>query len=140
MKIDWKHLATTEGYKSLKAAYIRDIQMTLGKRMVIRSKGEKDEAFKLFQWVIGRAKHYSCHTGNPVSEILTEWEKKRTYAWVNYYQDGRQSKFHPSSIKQKGLIGTPEYTDKTRKYMALMNKESITKKPRWTMARKKRGY
>ena len=26
MKIDWKYVATTEGYKSLKAAYVHDVQ------------------------------------------------------------------------------------------------------------------
>ena len=90
-KINWKYVATTKGYKSLKAAYIHDIQ----KNNQIRTKAE---FLQHFYWVIGRAKHYAHNRNIPIEVVLNHWEKKRTYWWLNYYQDSNQRKFQKKSV------------------------------------------
>ena len=144
---DWKHLATTTGYKSLKAAYIHDVQGAAKQKHPMR---RKDEFLRKFQWVINRAKHYAHHTGRSIENILNEWEEKRDYWWLNYYQDGRQPKFHSSSEKTMGLKGMRKYYkqayrhDPVRGAMRMRefeNRENLKKtKPRWDIRRKKRGY
>ena len=54
MKINWKHLAATPGYKSLKAAMIHDIQNDIndGRRLNRKPFRDKHEFRKLFHWVI----------------------------------------------------------------------------------------
>ena len=42
-----------------------------------------------FRWVIDQAKHFAHKyqdTNITVGEILTVWEKNRSYSWSNYYQ------------------------------------------------------
>lgn len=43
-----------------------------------------------FKWVIDRAAHYAEHTGISADQILKEWEEKRSYWYMNYYQDSNQ--------------------------------------------------
>ena len=145
--INWKHLATTTGYKSLKAAYTRDVQKSAKQRYPMR---QKAEFLRQFQWVINRAKHYAHHTGKTMEAILNEWEEKRDHWWLNYYQDCRQPKFHSNSKKPMGVKGTRKYYkvayrhDPVRGAMRVRefkNRENPKKtKPRWDIRRKKRGY
>lgn len=79
MKVNWKHLATTSGYRSLKAALIKDLQSQ-------RSRSKK-EYYDLFYKVIGNAISHAHHTGQPVESFLDEWEANRSYWWVNYYSN-----------------------------------------------------
>lgn len=140
MKIDWKHLATTVGYKSLKAAYINGIK---------RSFGTKAEEIRQFQWVINRAKHYAHHTGASIESILNLWEKKRDYSWQNYYQNSNQPKFHSGAKDPMGVDGYRESCKKANyshvsSYVSDFikrkhKKDSTKKKQRWPMARKQRG-
>ena len=102
MQIDWKYLATTKGYQSLKAAYISDVQEATKDSHPMR---KKEELLRHFQWVINRAKHYAHHTGEPMQVILKRWEEKRSYWWLNYYQDCSQPKFTSKSIKQMSVNG-----------------------------------
>ena len=66
MSIDWKHLASTEGYKSLKKAMTDDIT---------NRNRQKAELFSKFQWVIYRALHYSIFQNRTLEEVLNEWEQ-----------------------------------------------------------------
>lgn len=154
MIINWKHLATTPGYKSLKAAYIRDVKdaaddVARGRRPM------RDKAVFLrhFNWVINRAKHYAHRTGKSIEDILNEWEEKRTDWWLNCYQNCRQPKFHSNSKKPAGVNGTRKYYKKSPFYTAQNVKNQVSKfiqaehmnncskkKKRWSMARKRRGY
>lgn len=111
MKIDWKHLATTPGYRSLKAAYTRDVQESEADRVRFKRKPmrEKPEFLKLFNWVICRAKHYAIKQDRPIEEVLNEWEEKRDYWWLNYYQSSRQPKLHSKSLKPEGINGMRKY-------------------------------
>jgi hypothetical protein len=124
MKIDWKYLAATPGYKSLKAAYIEDVKKASKQSRPMRC---KDDFLSKFQWVINRAKHYAYHTGRSVESILNEWEDTRNYWWLNYYQNSHQPKFHSGSVKALGTNGLPE-------------RQKLKPKARWSSARKKRGY
>jgi len=85
MKIDWKRVSKTPGYISLKKAMIFDIK---------KNWRSKQESYTKFVWVIARATHYAHHLGKPIEEILNEWESKRNYWWVNYYQDSRLPKLN----------------------------------------------
>ena len=145
--IDWKHLATTDGYRSLKAAYIHDVQEASRQKRPIRG---KSEFLRKFQWVISRAKHYAHHTGRPIEVILNEWEEKRSYWWLNYYQEGGQPKFHSNSKKPMGIKGIAKHYKTTyshnperaaKRMREFVNRDNKKKtKPRWDMLRKQRGY
>ena len=150
MLIDWKHLATTKGYKSLKAAYIHDVQKAAKQKMPMR---DKAEFLRQFEWVINRAKHYAHYTGESIETILNNWEEKRSYWWLNYYQDSRQPKFHSGTKKQMTINGIKKYYKKMPLYSSSDVKHrvnefiqqehkdnSLKKKKRWPMVRKKRGY
>lgn len=105
----WKHLATTTGYKSLKAAYVHDLQEAAKRERPLRGKAE---FLRKLQWVINRAKHYAYHTGKSIESILNEWEAKRSYWWLNYYQECNQPKFHSGAWKPMKIKGTRKYYKK----------------------------
>jgi hypothetical protein len=144
MKIDWKHLATTPGYKSLKAAYVKDVQEAAKQKSPMR---KKDEFLRQFNWIINRAKHYSYQTGKSIETILNEWEEVRQGWWFGYYQNSRQPKFHSNSIKNKGIRGVCKYyknccfsapraVQRARQRIAVEKRKQSQKKSRWSMARK----
>ena len=152
MIIDWKKVARSSGYISLKVAYIKEA-MEAGKRK--RPMRDKEELYKKFQWVICRAKHYAEHLNRPLECILYEWERKRIHGILNYYQDCRQPKFHSGLKKPIGVKGTRNFYKNHRFYGDELNirkkivleaialnqkKRSEMKRPRWSPARKKRGY
>lgn len=145
MKIDWKHLSTTKGYKSLKAAYTNDIQ---------KKYRSKKELLNLFNWVINRAKHYAHNSDKSLEEVLNKWEDNRTYWWLNYYQECKQPKKHSKALKPKGINAYRKsmcrksffyhYKQPDRKHkvckliMQIQRDASKKKKPRWTNERKAR--
>lgn len=140
MVIDWKYLATTTGYKSLKAVYIKNVQDAAKRQRPIR---DKAEYLRQFQWVINRAKHYSYHTGESIETILNEWEEKRTYCWLNYYQDCGKPRFHSKSMRPVGLRYAKRHHTKqslSDKMIRIAKENSTKTKPRWDTARKKRGF
>ena len=123
MQIDWKHLATTPGYKSLKAAYIDDVLESERYRHRYDCKPMRDKAefLKHFNWVINRAKHYAEFTGKPIHIILNEWEANRTYWWLNYYQSCNQPKLFNkcTSVQPRGSRGAIKYCKaEARRYKA----------------------
>lgn len=147
MKIDWKYLATTPGYKSLKAAYIHDIRDAAKQKHPMR---EKTELLKKFNWVINRAKHHAYIKGVPISTILDFWEANRSYCWLNYYQDCAQPKLYTKKLKPMGIKGirksykTAWYFDPAKTKMRVMEaiqhqqkEASIRTKPRWPKWRKR---
>lgn len=121
MKVNWKELSATDGYKSLKAAYIFDVKESMKYRNPMR---EKSEFIKHFQWVISRAKHYACHQGLSIETVLNSWEEKRSYWWLNFYQDCNQPKLN---------VRKWDYKKIKTKYARC----EPLKKPRWGMSRKK---
>ena len=103
MKIDWKKVAASSGYKSLKAAYIKDVQAAT--RFAIRygrkPMREKAELMSHFKWVIGRAIHYAHGHNRSIEAVLWTWESDRKCWWLNYYQDSRQPKRYTYSRYRK---------------------------------------
>ena len=83
VKIDWKHLATTPGYRSLKAAYIRDV-------LSGHTHNSKQRLYKKFTWVINRAKNHAYATGVSLDTVLDAWEKERGYSWTAFYSSWHQ--------------------------------------------------
>lgn len=115
MKIDWKHLASTAGYKSLMKSVTRDVQDANKQRQRgHRPMRDKEEFMKNFRWVINRAIHYSHHTGRPIHEILNDWESKRDYWWLNYYKEGRQPKLNIKPCEPMGIRGYRNYLKRQR--------------------------
>ncbi len=162
MKIDWKHVSTTQGYKSLKEAYIRDIQQ-VQERKRKGGYGNYSRYVKHFNWVICRAKHYASNRGVSLDVVLDEWEAERKMSggwWLNFYQDIKQPKYHSNSLKIKGINGIRNYFKGILLARTVKPKHRVNefiqseqknerdagvlsgkeRKDRWSMARKKRGY
>ena len=152
MKINWKQVAKSPGYQSLKAAYIESAMQAGRQKHPMR---DKEKLYKNFQWVICRAKHYAEHLNWTIESVLVEWEAKRTYGMLNYYQNCCQPRFHSDSKKPIGLKGILKSYKNDRFYkdnnsirsrrmleaiMINQKKRDSGKKPRWSPARKKRGY
>ena len=102
-KINWKQIAQTPGYRSLKAAYIHDVKQGYRNKITLHKK---------FRWVIDRAKHYARHNNVSIETILDYWEEKRDYWWLNYYQETNQPKKHSNSKKPIGIKGLRNYLKK----------------------------
>lgn len=103
MKVNFKELSKSEGYKCLKAAVLSDCMEGQGCFNINGcDKPGRVKCFHRycdrFRWVIGRATHYSCKTGISVAELLNTWESDRSYWYMNYYQDGNQPKLNRSDI------------------------------------------
>lgn len=154
MKIDWKHVATTPGYKKLKAAYIHDVIETEKHRQKFGKKLRRDKKYflGLFQWVINRAKHYAHHQNRPLEDVLNEWEAKRDYCWLNYYQeekfprlDSGRVRRAPMTLNRIRRIAKKFYRDPVYRkayvfdwYMRIQKEQSTKNPQRWDMWRKKR--
>lgn len=150
MKINWKQVAQSPGYKSLKAALIKDI----GGNGLNTSGRSKEELYKHFYWIIGRAKHYAHHTDLPVEEILRQWEEDRKSWWLNHYQDRKPfNKFgtgKPRNVKPMNVstsyrnspwfnkIEQRQRIKSVKEREAKLARKQAGKKPRWSMADKKR--
>lgn len=144
MKVDWKYIAGTPGYVSLKVAYENSAMKADAFR--------KDALYKQFQWVINRAKHYAHYRGLNLDEVLDQWEVRRNYYWCNYYQDSNFPRLDVPDVKRGPLtlnkirrIAKAGYRDPKLRQMYVfrtymkMQREQSTKSPyRWTMVRKKR--
>jgi len=139
MKIDWKHVATTEGYKSLKAAYLQDTGHS------------KEVLFGLFNWVICRAKYYANLQDTTIDKILDGWENGRTGWWFAYYGESKQPKVPSKFVVHVRLRGTIKQSnkwyrkntqDRKRVNMRVINtyaKRNIEKykdRPRWNSQHK----
>lgn len=113
--INWKEVSQSEAYKSLKAALTFDIR---------EQRRSKKELYKLFHWVMGRAKHYAHHQGRSVVEVLTEWEDGRDYWWLNYYGDSCQPKLQRNRTP-RGINGRIKEIKRTAWYDAKSKREQI---------------
>ncbi|WP_417536305.1 hypothetical protein [Methylophaga sp.] len=146
MKVDWKFFSKTPGYKSLKEAYMHDCRRA-GKEA--RPMRNKDEYYKKFQWVIARCLHYASKQNRTPWDVLNEWESKRTYWWINFYQDCNQPKIMPESISRKDMhirglkkyykyCRFPDSNNRINQRITEHLKAKRTKKARWTIEKKSR--
>jgi hypothetical protein len=81
-------ISECEGYKKLLAVVVKDL-----------NENNHHDYQATFDWVIDRAKHYAEKTGLQASDILDSWEKKRSYWYMNYYQECNQPLIESHSVK-----------------------------------------
>lgn len=151
MKIDWKALARSEGYRSLKKALAKDVMEASARDRALRSKAE---FYSLFNWVIARAKHYAHRQGVSVAEVLNRWEEGRDYWWLNRYGEYRQQKLpsgRPRNVRpmksethikrSARQYDTTKLLDRLRherRVEAAAARKAAGKPARWGAARKKK--
>lgn len=72
---------TTKGIGSLTAAYQHDIDNSGCRKEKLKTK---------LDWVLLRAQQYAdyCHVTR--DDVLSAWEERRGYWWINFYQDANQ--------------------------------------------------
>lgn len=151
MKIDWKDLAKSKGYRSLKACYIKDMT----EKRPFRS---KDELLKKFKWIISRATHYAHKESVTIRFVLDTWEfdrmegnnKSGSKWWFSFYGEHYQPKANSNCLRLQGVRGERKnvkkyysirYSIKRLKSLAMKKSTTRTgKKSRWSIDRKKRGY
>lgn len=78
-----------EGYKKLFSAINDDKN----------SGRDVEERMRILHWAVDRAKHYSEVLGMSASDVLTGWEAKRDYWYMNYYQESKQPKLDASFVR-----------------------------------------
>lgn len=146
-KVNWKQVAQSPGYKSLKAAYEQDVQNGQTGR-------SKKTLWAHFQWIIGRALHYAERTGRPVEAILDEWESNRNSWWFGFYQEYHLPKLPSGKPRNVRPIGPMTYIktysrahspkdrfrrlQQERARQARDDRASRGKKARWSAERKAR--
>jgi len=151
MDINWKVVAQSKGYRSLKAAYTHDVMEAARCKNPIRKKAE---FLKLFQWVICRAQHYAVRLNQPIEHVLDAWEAKRNYWWLNYYGDSRQPKLPSGKARNVRPMRPDTYVKQDRwcrepqlrfaRLRRLRHERAVTarreknKEDRWTKERKQR--
>lgn len=79
----------SEGYKKLHAAILADT----------RSGRSEQERMRILDFAVDRAGHYEEKTGIPAGEILTAWEGRRNYWYMNYYQEAKQPRIEGDSVR-----------------------------------------
>lgn len=86
------------GFEKLREAVYEDIKNTIEQKGEIHSRDAKDYCDK-FSWIIKRAKHYSKKSSLKWQVILDKWEEKRSYWYMNYYQEANQPKIEANRVK-----------------------------------------
>ena len=146
MKIDWKAVAASPGYKSMKATVAEEAQQSARRKRVPDIRYQQ-----VFEFAINRAKHYSHVTGISIENVLNAWEEQRTYCFLNYYSNSSNSKLpkqHSNMRKPQGIRGLIKYyktcsfyknTTKAADALSEYLRGKRTKKARWTPEQKKRS-
>lgn len=86
MNVDWKLVCQSSGYKSLKAAYVRDA--TDARKRIKQHGGTMRAPAKLydaFQKALLGVYRISQRKGISFIDALNMAEKKRDYWWLNFY-------------------------------------------------------
>lgn len=147
MKIDWKHLASTPGYRSLKASMIKTIKRD---NRFSCSQANKVKTHLKFLKVIGRLQHLAHKQGVSMEYLLNFHESERGthHSWDSYYSD-----FHlPKLGRPKNHWGINGIRRDAKRWNHLtpqdvkhrvcahiqqeQKKASKKLKPRWTTAQK----
>ncbi len=77
------------GREKLKAAVENDIS----------EYGDAKRYLEKHKWILERAEHYAGKTGLSSEELLTAWEEKRNYWYMNYYQEANQPEIKGDEVK-----------------------------------------
>jgi hypothetical protein len=84
------------GYKKLLAAVEHD--ETTDHDFKTRGRYFHDYRAKLL-WTVERAKHYAEKLSLDPAALLDQWESKRTYWYMNYYQDANQPRMDAGHVR-----------------------------------------
>lgn len=145
MTINWKAIAQSPGYKSLKARYITDVQKANRdwQRFGRKPMRDKAEFRKQFKRIIDRAINHSLYTGEPIESILERWETEQGYCWwMNYRLPAAMGRDHPCVKPTKPITYWRREKTRVRKeiYLArrahLLNTTSKRIKKRWGKRKK----
>lgn len=154
MQIDWKTVAKSPGYRSLKAAYV--------KRMTFRQV-DKDRARMAFKHTIGRITHRAARLGLSFEKTLNVLEEQRVKAshnWESFYSNhhlpklpsGKPRNVEPGGhethlrrmSKLRGSVSNKDaqalFFQSLRRHRLCAAREAraaLGKKPRWTKERKR---
>lgn len=148
MHIDWKVVSRSEGYQTLKAAYMSDLQARHRSR-------SKTEMQKRFRWAIGRAMHYAIRQGRELHHVLNRWELERQGWWFGWYDNQRFPKLpsgKPRNVKpikpttyarsayfhSRDPIRRFKSIRNTRRHLARDLRQKKGKKERWSSEHKRR--
>lgn len=82
-------LLNCDGYQKLLEAVRRDEN---------KSPGFHNYRGKL-EWVVDRANHYAEKTGLSAEQILDAWEQRRSYWYMNFYQESSQPKIEGDKVR-----------------------------------------
>ena len=77
MKVNWKALAKSNGYKSLKAAYVTTVQHEA-------KWGRKENLYNDFRRIIGLATNHAHFTNLSIESVLNTWEEDRSHSGWNW--------------------------------------------------------
>lgn len=130
MQVDWKSVCQCAGYKSLKAAYIRDAAEARAHKKQGRYVMRKpDELYRAFQKALALVYRCAVAAGMPFEHALALTEADRSYWWLNYYQRHivyRALQFSPvSAVKPQGLRGIRKYLKQQQHYTPAQRKERL---------------
>lgn len=86
---DMSDVTQCEGYKKLHATILADT----------RCGWKESQRMEKLHFAVARALHYEEKTGIPAADILTAWESRRNYWYVNYYQSANQPEIKADSVR-----------------------------------------
>ena len=115
MHVDWKTVCQCAGYKSLKAAYIKDAAEARAyrKRWNHRAMREPDELYRSFQKALALVYKYAVAMNQPFEQVLGMCEEARDYWWLNFYQTNHLRQVLnftlPKTTKPEGIRGMRKY-------------------------------
>ena len=147
MKINWKEVAKSVAYKSMKAYVAKQANKRFS----------NDERYqKAFDFAINRAKQHiyvACwlddndYTYDLIYK-LDEWERKRKQSFLSYYSNHNLPKKTSGVLKPVGIRGRLKYykndswyknTHRAAEEVTIHLKNKRTKKARWSNERKARA-
>ena len=116
MDINWKEVAKSPGYISMKAAVADE-----AKRVAKWGRKPDSRYAESFRFAIGRAIHHACKRGVTLDVILNEWEEKRDYNFISFYSDHHLPKIHSNTRKPWGIRATIKEIRKNKFYRGEIN-------------------
>lgn len=152
MKVDWKSVSQSAGYKSIRKVYAYTLSSANRSKQRHNHSMKYDlaECTKKFSWIIARAIHYAHYKQTTVDVILNEWEEKRSYNWRSYYSDNNFPKLKPKSphvarpsiktyylrtYRREPVKRKQMYCVELKRIDALRSKRKDSK-PRWSKSKK----
>lgn len=110
MKIDWKALAKTEGYISLKEAYA--VSLLREFRWRTNYPAEKRQLHRKFMQAIGKVKSEASILGISMKVVINSWELQRAkekHGWDSFYGPHHRKISNSGVLKPLGIRGLKKH-------------------------------